>query len=532
MANPAYLSSDQVLDLKTLTARAAARSPDRIAFTFDETAERLTFYDVERRSNQFAHMLHTLGLGNGDRVGLMLRNRPEFPLAWLGIVKAGAVMVPLNVHYKSVDAGYLLEHSGVKAVICENEFVALISHAAPSVAQSNLVISIGGTQDRALAPLLQHASTDPLSVEVGEESLANIQYTSGTTGKPKGCMLSHGWFLRFAWRMSVVQHGLNETDVLMTAQPFYYVDPQWNVALSLLIGAELVVLDRFHPSSFWCKAREHHVTWFYCLGVMPKLLLKMPESSDDREHNVRYVTCSAIPPRDHQAIEERWGVPWYDTFGMTESGLDINVTPEDHDRLVGSGAIGTAMPTREARIVGADNCPVPRGEVGELVMRGTGLMDGYYRNPEATAETFKNGWLHSGDLAHMDKDGIIYFVGRKKDMIRRSGENIAAAEVEEVITQHEAVHMAAVVPVPDDTRGEEVKAYVVLQAGYCKDDVSPQVLSEFCAERIAYFKIPRYWAYRDDLPRTPSERVIKSELIAGEDDLRAGAYDRVDDCWR
>ncbi len=217
---------------------------------------------------------------------------------------------------------------------------------------------------------------------------------------------------------------------------------------------------------------------------------------------------------------------------MTESGLDIIVSPEEHDALVGSGCIGRPMPTREARIHGPDDRPLPHGELGELVLRGPGIMDGYYREPEATAEVFRDGWLHTGDLARMDADGLIYYVGRQKDMIRCSDENIAAAEVEGVIMQHPSVQMAACVPVPDDIRGEEVKAYVVLRSDCTLDDTPPRVLVEFCEPQIAYFKVPRYWTYRDDLPRTPSERIIKGEIMAEQADLRIGAYDRVDDVWR
>lgn len=527
----ADLAIDQVFDLMTLTHRAALRWGPRTALVFDEFDVRLSFEDVDVRSNQFANALLAQGVAPGDRVGLMLRNRPEFPLAWLGIVKAGAVMVPLNRFYKHLDARHLIEHAGVTTMICEDDLAAVVAHAAPRLSESGRIFTVGGP-DPAFEDRVRSASPAPVQTAVTAESLANIQYTSGTTGRPKGCMLSNEWFLRFAWRVATAQHGLNDTDVLLTAQPFYYVDPQWNVVLSLLVGAELVVLDRFHPGTFWSKIKAHGVTWFYCLGVMPKLLLKTPVDETERTHRLRWVACSGIPARDHASIEQRWGVPWYEMFGMTESGLDITVAPEEREALVGSGCIGRAMPTREVRIVGPDDRPTPRNETGELVMRGCGLMDGYYRDEAATAETFRNGWLHTGDLARMDDSGLVYFMGRRKDMIRRSGENVAAAEVEEVITQHKSVRLAACVPVPDDLRGEEIKVYLVLEDGETPADVPPATLAGFCDERIAYFKIPRYWAYATDLPRTPSERVIKSELIAGEEDLRVGAYDRVDDCWR
>ena len=264
---------------------------------------------------------------------------------------------------------------------------------------------------------------------------------------------------------------------------------------------------------------------------MPKLMLETPTSPDDREHSVKRVICSAIPPADHAAIETRWGVPWYEAFGMTESGLDIAVELADHDETVGTGCVGTPMPGREVRIVDAEDRPVPAGKPGELVLRGLGLMDGYYRNPPATAEVFRNGWLHTGDVARCDAQGRFYYLTRMKDMIRRSGENIAAAEVEDVIMRHPGVRLAAVLAVEDDLRGEEVMAYVVPDDDVSREDVSPPVLSAFCAERLARFKVPRYWKYRDDLPRTPSERIRKEVLREEHEDPRTGAYDRVDGFW-
>ncbi len=237
---------------------------------------------------------------------------------------------------------------------------------------------------------------------------------------------------------AALHDGLDETDTILTSQPFHYVDPQWNLATALLSGATLVVLDRFRPSTFWHRFRDHRVTWSYCLGVMPKLMLNIPPSPPDREHSVKRVICSAIPRADHAAIEARWGVPWYEAFGMTESGHDVAVELADHDETVGTGCIGTPMPGLETRVVAVE----------------------------------------------------------------------------------------------DDLRGEEVMAYVVPGGGASREEVSPAVLSAFCAERLARFKVPRFWQYRDDLPRTPSERIRKEALREQQDDPTAGAWDRVHGRWR
>ena len=530
------LPAEAVLDLVTALRRAAARWPDRATLVFDETGESLTFSELAARVDGVAAALAGAGIGPGDRVGIMLPNRAEWPLAWLGLARIGAVMVPINTGYRTVDAGFVLQHAGVRAVVTMHELVPLLVEVRADLGAAFEILCVdgdaGGNALDFPALVDAHADDAPPAVEIDSHTLVNVQYTSGTTGEPKGCMLSNSWFMRFAWRVVVLHEGLDATDTILTSQPFYYVDPQWNLAVALLSGATLVVLDRFHPSTFWDKVRAHRVTWFYCLGVMPKLMLNTPPSPLDRVHSVKRVICSAIPRADHAAIEARWGVRWYEAFGMTESGLDLAVEIADHDVTVGTGCIGTPMPGREARVVDAQDRPAPAGTPGELVLRGAGLMDGYYRNPQATAAAFRNGWLHTGDIVRCDARGRFHYLSRMKDMIRRSGENIAAAEVEEVIMRHPGVRLAAVLAVEDDLRGEEVMAYVVLGDDVTQEEVSPPVLSTFCAERLARFKVPRYWTYRDDLPRTPSERIRKETLRVEAEDPRAGAWDRVEGQWR
>src|SRR5699024_1495490 len=292
-----------------------------------------------------------------------------------------------------------------------------------------------------------------------EERIVNIQYTSGTTGTPKGCTLSHRYWTTLASSLTREHPTVTAEDTILTAQPFHYIDPQWNVALGLMSGATLVILDRFHPDSFWQKVRQYRVSWFYCLGLMPTLLLATAESHLDTQHEVRAISASAIPPEEHAALERRWAVPWYESFGMTETGSDLRVSPDDHDETVGTGCIGRPIAAREAMIVDSHDRPLARGSTGELLLRGVGLMHGYHNAPEATATAFRGGWFHTGDQAMMDHRGRVYYVGRSKDMIRRSGENIAADEVERALLLHPGVLLAAVLAVPDKLRGEEVKAY-------------------------------------------------------------------------
>jgi crotonobetaine/carnitine-CoA ligase len=461
-----------VADLVEALRTAAERWPDRTAWTFDP-GRGFTFAEIDSLSSGYAQALRDRGVQPGHRVAVMLRNQPEFPLIWFALIKLGATMVPVNVKYRSVDTEYLLRTSHAFAVVAAEEFGPLLREVgAPNV------------------HFVEHLTPEPGFVQGPPARIVNVQYTSGTTGKPKGCVLTHEYWLTLGWSLVDEFPNLADTDVMLTAQPFHYIDPQWNVVAALLAGAHLVVLDGFHPSTFWAKVREHHVTYFYCLGAMPPLLLKMPPDPDDRASSVRMIQASAIPPALHAKLEDRWGVPWYEAFGMTETGADIRITHGDHDAFVGTGCLGRPAPHREAKIVD-----------GELWLRGPGMMDGY----DGLPNVFVDGWFRTGDLARIDPDGRVYHLGRTKDMIRRSGENIAAHEVEDVLMSHPRVRLAAVVGMPDEIRGEEVKAFVV-------GDVSADELAGFCADRLASFKVPRFWEFREDLPRTPSERVAKERL--------------------
>jgi len=505
-----------------LEAQAAAR-PQQPFLSFGDGAS-VTYAEAAERARRLGGFLAARGIAPGDRVALMLKNSLFFPIAWLGILGQAMVAVPINSRLGPNDAGYILRHSGTRLILCDDATAAIARAAAEQAGTSPQIVEIGaGEHDPAF---LADAAPAPRPFAEAR-TLANVQYTSGTTGLPKGCLLSHGFWQRMGFcAAEFLQVGAE--DRILTAQPFSYIDPLWNVICTLQRGAHLIVLDAFHPSSFMRSVIDWRVTVFYCVGVMPSLLLKQPEGPWDREHGLKLVGCSAIPPNLHRAIEARWGVPWREIFGMTESGLNIAVTPEDHEALVGTGSIGTALPHCDVAVVDEQGRDVPPGEVGELRLRCPGLMDGYFHDAEATARFFRDGWANTGDLVTRDTQGRIYFSGRRKEMIRRGGENIAQAEVEFALRGHEDVLDCAVAPVPDELLGEEGKAYVVLLAGR---NAQPETLHAFLAARIAAFKVPRYWTFRTDLPRTPSERIEKRKLEDGRPSWRSQTYDMREGRW-
>jgi crotonobetaine/carnitine-CoA ligase len=482
--------------LGALLRGQARRTPAAPLLRFTGTT--LDYATVDRVSEQLGHVLAGRGVGHGDRVALMLPNGLEYPLAWLALAKLGAIAVPVNVGYRSADLAHVLEDSGARTAIATTELAERIRTVAPD-------LQIADWPE--LEPSIVAAPTTPLPAPGDEDPLLNLQYTSGTTGLPKACMLSHGYWLNIAERCGELFE-LEPGDVCLTAQPFTYMDPQWMTAAMIACGGVLEILPRFSASTFWRSVADSGATVTYLIGTMPLLLLRQPEDPVEREHRLRLVVCSGIVPELHAEFERRWNVPWREAYGMTETGVDLAAERGDRES-VGSGSIGRPVPGKQARIVDADDRPLPDGEVGELVVRGGAMMRGYWNRPQETARTIRDGWLHTGDLATRREDGRFWLVGRLKDMIRRGGENVAAAEVEAVLATHPDVATAAVVGVPDALRGEEVKAVVQRRDGAA---VTAAELHAHAGERLAPFKVPRYWSFAETLPRTPSERIAKHLL--------------------
>jgi crotonobetaine/carnitine-CoA ligase len=316
-------------------------------------------------------------------------------------------------------------------------------------------------------------------------------------------------------------------DRLLSSLQFFYGDPPWMMLASLISGGSLVAMRKFSVSRYWHVVRQNAVTIIFGIASIPSLLLKQPPSSEDRNHKVKFALQIGIPGHMHRSMEERWGFRWVEGYGLTETGLVVSMPMAVAAEMTGSGSIGVPCPEAEARVVDDAGKSLAPGDVGEILIKAPGLMKGYLNRPDATAETIKGGWLFTGDLGHFDDRGFLYFNGRKKDIVRRSGENVAAAEVEQVLRSHPLVLEAAVVPVRDDLRGEEVKAFILLVEGATPDQFPPLEVVKYCAQRLARYKVPRYIEYRDeDFPRTPSMRVKKQALLQERQDQITGAWDR------
>jgi crotonobetaine/carnitine-CoA ligase len=311
----------------------------------------------------------------------------------------------------------------------------------------------------------------------------------------------------------------------MAANPFFYMTPQWLLLMVFYTRGTLFVARRLSGSRYIGWMREHRIE--FCL--FPEAAYKQPPRADDADNSVVRVSTYGFPRHEQQRLEQRYDFVAREAFGMTEIGTALYV-PISAPEMVGSGSCGLPEPFRECRIADGHGNTLPPGAVGELLVRGPGLLQGYYKKPEATAAAFHGDWFRTGDLFRQDERGWFYIVGRVKDMIRRSGENIAAREVEEIILALPQVAEAACVPVPDRNRGEEVKALVVLQAGVARDALPPARLLEHCRANLAPFKVPRFIAYVAALPKTGSHKIAKAELRA-QADPTAGCYDAVEQRW-
>jgi crotonobetaine/carnitine-CoA ligase len=508
-----------------LVAHAAAARPDAPAMIFEDGLV-VSAGQLLRMVEGFAGYLRER-IQPGDCVSIMLTTRAEFMAAWLAVVACRGVLVSIDPAARDFDAGHILRDSRSVAVIVGPESREVVERVRAECPALREVVLVDGPQPFGLAPYTSASGPFALKdAQCERDDIANIYYTSGTTGAPKGCMIDHEYWLRVV-DVDLRLHPKGPEDRLLSCLQFHYNDPAWQVLAALVTGASVVVMRRFSVSRFWDVVRDHGVTEILAIASMPVLLLKAPPDVRDRDHRVKRALQVAVPANLHRELDTRWGFPWIDGYGITEGGFVTRV-PLTHAReLVGSGSIGIGCPEVELRLVDEDGREVRPCQVGEFVMRAPGMMRGYFNQPDATAEVMREGWFYTGDLGRADARGLLYFVGRKKDMIRRAGENVAASEVEAVLRSHPKVLEAAVIAVPDELRGEEIKAYVLPVQGETQDSLPPRELVAYCLDRLAPFKVPRYFEYRtSDFPRTPTMRVRKEALRAEGQDLTIGVWDR------
>ena len=524
-AEPLPTSTAALLD------EAAAEVPDRLAWHFIDSGETATYRDVQAMVNRVAAGLAGLGVRKGSHVAMMVPNVPQFPLTWLAIGRLGAVMVPVNVSYTGRELDYIVNDGRAEFLVIAEEFLPTLDAMLqrPAHLSDTRVIVVGRARTGMHDWQAVHDAGDPAyraHEPVDLDDLLNIQYTSGTTGFPKGVLQAQRYWITQS-KINAFRDGLAYERILIST-PFYYMDPQWLLLMAFHQRATAFIAAKQSTSRYteWLR------TWNIQFALMPaEVMFKNPPAPDDGDNRIRRVNVYGLRKEIHAAVEQRFNVNAREAFGMTELG-SATFMPLEVEDMTGSGSCGISGPFRECRVVDAGGHDVPRGEIGEMVVRGSGILRGYFNKPEASREAFHGDWFRTGDLFRQDERGYFYIVGRVKEMIRRSSENIPAREVEAVLKDMPQVVEAAVLGVPDEIRKEEVKAYVILQPGLTKAEVPPEAIIEHARKYLAPFKVPRYIEYRTEFPRTPSNKIRKPELQKEKPDLRADSWDRVDQVWR
>ncbi len=462
-------------------------------------------------ANQLAHGLKELGLRMGDRVVVMLANCPEVLISYQAILRAGGVIVPVISLIGERELAHILRNSEAKVLITNQGQLVKLDRIQPKPEHLRQIVliereSVPGTLP--FCDLLQYRSDSPPGMEIDEYDLAVILYTAGTTGEPKGVMLTHRNLCSNAYNSTSFSE-IQADDVFLHALPLSH-----SYGLTVMNGCYLfnqknVLMRRFEAEEAFRLIEKYKVTLFFGTPAMFALMLKSPAAEKYDLSSLRRCGSGSapLPLETLRGFQEKFGCPLLEGYGLSEAAPVV--TRHRPDMVQKPGSIGVPIPGVEVRIVDDEDNDVPVGEVGELIVRGPNVSPGYYKMPEETGRTFRNGWLYTGDMAKRDEDGYLYIVDRKKDLIIRGGLNIYPWEVEEVLFEHPAVDDVAVIGVPDPIMGEEVKAFVVLKPGYY---LSQEALTTYCRRNLGRFKSPRYIEFIEAIPRSPVGKVLRQEL--------------------
>ncbi|MBY5932725.1 AMP-binding protein [Tateyamaria omphalii] len=502
-------------------AATAARYPDRpvlnvlpnTAEVYGITAGALSYGAALAEVDALAEQLLACGYEAGMRIALLLENRPAFFVYWLAANRIGASVVPVNPDLRAAELEYLMGHSEPALAVTIPARRDDLESAADAAGLAVPVIVLG---ERAPTPRPQCVVAEQLRGEAREGA---ILYTSGTTGKPKGCVLPNAYFLlagRWYAQVGGIATLYNDGERMITPLPIFHMNAMaYSFMAMVAVGGCLTALDRFHPRSWWQDVCDAEATCLHYLGVMPSMLLGLERSPAETAHSVRFGFGAGVDPKKQVAFEERYGFPLVEAWAMTETGAGAVIAASTKDRLVGQASIGKPGSDLDCMIADESGAPVPLGEPGELLVRRAGdnprygFFSHYYKDADATAEAWENGWFHTGDIVRQTADKNVFFVDRKKNVIRRSGENIAAVEVESILMRHPHIHAAGVTAVPDAVRGDEVFACL-----HCDPEVEADAIVHWCLEQMAYYKAPGYIAFVDQLPLTATQKIQRAALKA------------------
>jgi len=492
--------------VELLRARVT-QSPEK-PFIFSEADGRFyTYQEFAEAVDRLAALLSEQGISKGDVVSLLLPNSVEYVIAYFSCWQLGALAGPINSLLKEHEMTYVISDSEAKALLVHSEFVPIIETIRSQLPSLKTVITLDDESEATKSV----ASNQVAPSMIISDDEAIIIYTSGTTGRPKGCLLTHGNIVSNARQISEWL-AFGPHDRLLTIMPLFHMNAVSVTTMSALYaGGSTVVCPKFSASRFWKIISDYEITSFGSVATMLSMLLSTyPDGvpAGLKTDQLRFAMCGSapVPAEVIKRFEETFGCLVIEGYGLSESTCRSTFNPPDQRRRQGSCGLPIG---NEMRVVDEEDNEVKDGSLGEIVLRGENILKGYYKNPAATAEAFRNGWFHTGDIGYRDADGFYYIVDRKSDMIIRGGENIYPREIDEVLYQHPAVAAAAAVGIPDDLYGEEVTAFVVLNVSAM---ASENELVTFCKEHLADYKCPKTIRLVKEIPKGPTGKLLKREL--------------------
>ncbi|MFH0942048.1 MAG: AMP-binding protein [Chloroflexota bacterium] len=500
------------MNLRDALAGAARKYDAKTAIVYGE--RRLTYREIDRDSNRMAHALKGLGVGKGDRVAMLLNNRPEFVIVFFGAAKIGAIAVPLDTKYKFDELAALFNHAQPKVLVTENPYLEELATSLGAFPFIEHVICLdcsGTVSGHRYSEMMALSPEEPVSVELDAEDAVQISYTSGPTARPRGTLLCHRNFIEEA-AISAASFAQTEDDVsVLFALPMHHVFGLTIIMMAALFrGSTVVIQPALSLSSLWETVEREKVTLLMGVPYIFALAVTMAEKEGISHDLSSLRLCASsgapLPMWVRERFKHYYGFDLVELWGLTEATAHITcqaISGTDHP-----GSVGRVLPGWEAAIVDEHGRRLAVGEVGEIIVRGP-IMKGYYHNPEDTALVLRDGWLYTGDLGKFDSGGELYIVGLKKDIIIIKGQNVHPVDIETVLCSHPLVAEAAALGVPDDTRGEKIRAVVALKDGLCVDEAE---LQDFCRERLANYKVPKQIIVARRLPRDRSGLVSKDEL--------------------
>lgn len=497
-----------VATVAALLSHWASERPDALFVSTDGIG--LTFAELDRRSATVASGLAARGIRRGDRVAILCPNRIEFIEAHFALARLGAIEVPLNAFLKGSFLAHQLGQSRAAALIADGPGLSAAAPLLESLPELHLVVDLDGAAQGVVPFRALAAHPSGADEPIAPEDTMAIVYTSGTTGLPKGCVLSHGYYVRSA-RNHARALELTDADALYTAMPLFHAGGSMTIlTTALLLGIPVHYDSQFSASGFTTRLAETGATVAFGVGAMGLAVLGTPALPSDRAHRTRTMMIAPFSPADQARFRDRFGIePWTSVFGQTEC-MPVTITPVSEPRD-GLGC-GAPAPDLEVALLGEDGLPVADGEVGEISLcprEPFAMFDGYWEQPDATLAATAERWYRTGDTGRRLPNGELRFVDRRKDVLRRKGENISSLELEGAIRSHEQIREVAVVAGPSEDGEDELKACIVLAEGA---ELTPEALFEFFRDRLAYYAIPRYVEVMAALPVNAVNRVLKHEL--------------------